>query len=170
MAEAGRYPGWDHLRIVPSVIRHLKSTGVVSYVLESRYIDRDYSSDFRRFYSQTFKTYDRHCRRIHFFAEDVARIWNEPNWTTKIGELKKTSRTSYRGFCVLRPLPGAPIGRTVLHAEGPKSAGLESVITARATYRAHLLGAELDIVGTAFMQQDARIGACAQVAIWIAKA
>src|SRR5439155_12125011 len=93
-------------------------------------------------------------------------IWNEPNWTTKIGELKKTSRTSYRGFCVLRPLPGAPIGRTVLHAEGPKSAGLESVITARATYRAHLLGAELDIVGAAFMQQDARIGACAQVAIW----
>jgi hypothetical protein len=32
--------------------------------------------------------------------------------------------------------------------------------------RANLLGAELDVTSTCFMQQDARVGACAQVAIW----
>jgi hypothetical protein len=50
---------------------------------------------------------------------------------------------------------------------GPTAAGLESVITCRADARTHLLGAKLDVSGTSFMQQDSRVGACAQVAIWI---
>src|SRR6185437_8331635 len=33
--------------------------------------------------------------------------------------------------------------------------------------RANLLGAELDVSACCFMQQDSRVGACAQVAIWI---
>jgi hypothetical protein len=164
--ELAKILGGDHLRIVRSVIRHLMVTGAQSYVLESSYIDRDYSSDYRRFYSQTFKTYDRHCKRVHFFAEDVEAICGNRNWAMKVSALGQTSLQSYRGFCVVRPLPGAPIGRTVLHGAGPMEAGLESVVTTRAKYRAHLMGAELDVVGAAFMQQDARVGACAQVAIW----
>lgn len=153
-------------RVVQSVIRHLITVGVTSYLIETRYIDRDYSSDYRRFYAQTFRTYDRHCSRVHFFAEDVGDILGKPTWSERVAALQYTSRRSYRGFCVVRPLPGAPIGRTVLHAGGPAEAGLDSVITCRANVRANLLGAELDVTGTSFMQQDARVGACAQVAIW----
>ena len=158
--------GGPQSRVAQNIIRHLITIRVSSYLLETRYIDRDYSADYRSFYAQTFKTYDRHCKRIHFFAEDIAAILADPNWGKRVEALQHTSRRSYRGFCVLRPLPGAPIGRTILHAESPMSGGMESVVNCRALWRANLLGAELDVVGTTFMQQDSRVGACAQVAIW----
>src|ERR1700693_209139 len=75
-------------RVVNSLIRHLIIVQVCSYLLETRYIDRDYSSDYRRFYAQTFKTYDRHCQRIHFFAEDIASIIANPTWVERVQALQ----------------------------------------------------------------------------------
>ena len=43
---------------------------------------------------------------------------------------------------------------------------MEATVTCRADFDAHLLGARLQITGTSFLQQDTRVGACAQVAIW----
>ena len=43
---------------------------------------------------------------------------------------------------------------------------MEATVTCRADFDAHLLGARLQVTGTSFLQQDARVGACAQVAIW----
>jgi hypothetical protein len=90
-----------------------------------------------------------------------------PDWTSRVEMLRKTSHTGYCGFCIIRPLPNASIGRTALRMRGPDGKGLESVITCRADTRANLLGAELDVRGATFMQQDSRVGACAQVAIWM---
>lgn len=158
--------GNDHPTVL-SIIRHLITIGAKSYLTESHYIDRDYSADYRRFYAQTFRTYDRHCQRVHFFQEDVAAILALPSWSERTAALQRTSTRSYLGFSVVRPLPGAPIGRTALKQMGPLGLGLESVVTCRADIRANLLGAELDVSAACFMQQDSRVGACAQVAIWI---
>lgn len=158
--------GGNDQRPVHSIIRHLITLGARSYLTESRYIDRDYSADYRRFYAQTFRTYRRDCERVHFFQEDVATILSLPSWSERTIALQRTSRRSYLGFCVVRPLPGAPIGRTALKQMGPQGAGLESVVTCRADIRANVLGAELDVSAACFMQQDSRVGACAQVAIW----
>jgi hypothetical protein len=154
-------------KVVNSVVHHLLNLKVTSYLLESQYIDRDYSSDYRFFYAQTFKNYKRHCKRIHFFAEDISKILSLPDWSSRVAALRGTSNTSYCGFCVLRPLPNATIGRTALRMRGPEGNGLESVITCRADTRANLLGAELKVRGAVFTQQDSRVGACAQVAIWM---
>lgn len=159
--------GGNDQRPVQSIIGHLITVGAKSYLIESRYIDRDYSADYQRFYSQTFRTYNRHCKRVHFFQEDVAAILALPTWSERTAALQSTSKRSYLGFCVVRPLPGAPIGRTALKQMGPTEMGLESVVTCRADIRANLLGAELDVSAACFMQQDSRVGACAQVAIWI---
>ena len=49
---------------------------------------------------------------------------------------------------------------------------MESTVTCRADIDAHLLGTRLQVdnvsllTGTSFLQQDSRVGACAQVAIW----
>jgi len=157
----------DNQRLVHSIIRHLITIGAKSYLTETRYIDRDYSADYRRFYAQTFRTYGRHCKRVHFFSEDVNAILTRPTWSERVEALQNTSKRSYLGFCVIRPLPGAGIGRTALKQAGPTGVGLESVVTCRAYVRANLLGAELDVSSACFMQQDSRVGACAQVAIWI---
>jgi hypothetical protein len=159
--------GGNDQRPVLSIIRHLITIGAKSYLTESRYIDRDYSADYRRFYAQTFRTYDRHCKRVHFFQEDIQAILAHPSWSERVAALQRTSTRSYLGFCVVRPLPSAPIGRIALRQGGPAGSGLESVVTCRADVRANLLGAELDVSSACFMQQDSRVGACAQVAIWI---
>src|SRR5712691_11302943 len=106
-------------KVVNSVVHHLINLGVTSYLLESQYIDRDYSSDYRFFYAQTFKNYQRHCKRIHFFAEDISKLMSLPDWASRVDALRKTSHTSYCGFCVIRPLPNASIGRTALRMRGP---------------------------------------------------
>src|SRR2546423_13514617 len=106
-------------KVVSSIVHHLTNLQITSYLLEGRYIDRDYSSDYRFFYAQTFKNYKRHCRRIHFFAEDVSKILALPTWASRVEALRNTSHKSYCGFCVMRPLPNASIGRTALQMSGP---------------------------------------------------
>ena len=43
---------------------------------------------------------------------------------------------------------------------------MEATVTCRAQFEANLLGVDLKVTGAAYLQQDARVGACAQVAIW----
>ena len=43
---------------------------------------------------------------------------------------------------------------------------MESTVTCRTEYESNLLGVNLKVTGTAYLQQDTRVGACAQVSIW----
>ena len=63
-------------------------------------------------------------------------------------------------------MPTAPIGRTVLQAKVRGRQDVDATVTCRADFEANLLGVDLEVTGTAYLQQDARVGACAQVAIW----
>ena len=158
--------GDGHPEAVQSTIRHLRILGVKSYVLEDPYIDRDYSADYLHFYARTFRTHARHCKRAHFFSDDISSLLGQPRSTEQLHQLRQVARSSYCGFCVIRPLAKAPIGRTVLRAEVRGRQGMESTVTCRAQFEANLLGVDLQVIGTAYLQQDARVGACAQVSIW----
>ena len=158
--------GDGHPEVVKNTVRHLRILGAKSYVVEDPYIDRDYSADYLDFYARTFRTHARHCSRAHFFFEDLSPFLSGPLSTANLQEFKKVASASYCGFCVIRPLPIAPIGRTVLLGKLRSREGMESRITCRARFETNLLGADLEVVGAAYLQQDARVGACAQVAIW----
>ena len=158
--------GDGHPNEVGSTIRHLRVLGVRSYVLEDPYIDRDYSADYLHFYARTFRTHARHCKRAHFFSDDISPLLRQPRSTEQLRQLRQIARTSYCGFCVIRPLQTAPIGRTVLKAWVRGRQSMEATVTCRAQFEANLLGVDLEIIGAAYLQQDARVGACAQVAIW----
>ncbi len=77
------------------------------------------------------------------------------------------SSNSYLGYMVIRPLERAPIGRSVFGIPQYTEFSSPNVLV-RAQYETHLLGAQLKVEGTPFMQQDARVGACAHVSIWMA--
>ena len=158
--------GGNGILVVSSVIRHLRIINAACYVLESRYIDRDYSSDYLRFYAQTFRSHDRHCKRLHFFSTDISDEFAEPQTPNSLAKLQKLTQTSYCGFCVVRPLANAPIGRTVLTAKPQEPSNTETIVSCHAEYDTNLFGIDLKVIGTAFLQQDARVGACAQVAVW----
>ena len=158
--------GGEGIEVVRNTIRHLRVLNVESYVLEEPYIDQDYSSDYSRFYARTFRTYERYCKRVHFFRGNVTPLLERPLSTDQLRLLDGFAEQTYCGFCVIRPLSNAPVGRTVLQARVANGFDMEATVTCRADFDAHLLGTRLQVTGTSFLQQDTRVGACAQVAIW----
>ena len=152
--------------VVRNTIRHLRVLGAKSYVLEDQYIDRDYSADYLHFYARTFRAHDRYCKRVHFFSADISPLLRRPLSTDGLSKSQKFASKTYCGFCVIRPLSTAPIGRTVLIGRVRNGFDMEATVTCRAAFDANMLGIDLKVTGAAFLQQDARVGACAQVAIW----
>ncbi len=70
---------------------------------------------------------------------------------------------------MVRPLVGAPIGRTVLQTfAGQTPAGERRLFEGLREYTAHLAGFELRVRGLAFQQQDQGVSACATTALWSA--
>ena len=57
--------GGENSGLVLNILRHLRVLGAKSFVVEDPYIDRDYSADYLHFYARTFRTHDRHCKRVH---------------------------------------------------------------------------------------------------------
>ena len=155
------------LKVVRNILRHLHVLDAKSCVLEDPYIDRDYSADYLYFYARTFRAHERHCKRVHFFSDDISPLLSGPLSTDRLRQIRELASTSYCGFCVVRPLPTAPIGRTVLLARVRDGFDMEATVTCRAEFDAHLRGVDLQVAGASFLQQDARVGACAQVAIWV---
>ena len=79
------------------------------------------------------------------------------------------SEEHYLGFSVIKPLPGCPVGRTVLRCfPRYRDRNYERRFECACTYRAHLLGVRLTIRGLAFQQQDLGVSACATTALWSA--
>ena len=158
--------GGEDLDVVRNTVRHLRELDAKSYVVEDPYIDRDYSTDYVYFYARTFGAHERNCKRIHFFCKDISPVLRWPLSTEQLDRIRDFTSANYCGFCVIRPLSAAPIGRTVLKARLRDGFNMEATVTCRADFDAHLLGASLRVTGTSFLQQDSRVGACAQVAIW----
>ncbi len=147
---------------------YLSSLGCKSVVSESHYIDRDYIHDMALFYSRSLRCYPNFCQRLHFFTEDFdleawkRMVTDTGNYDEKTQFLQK----AYLGYCVVRPLPGSPIGRTVLVTFGPTTPTDTRSFDAVRDYDVHLGGFKLTIRGLAFQQQDQGVSACATTALW----
>jgi hypothetical protein len=148
--------------------------GAKSVAVEERYVDRDFVDDHSAYYSKSLQPYTGFCHRVHFFsttAEATRQGMRElvGNCLSKEDDhyrsaCRQFSNEYYLGFCVVRPLPGSPVGRTVL--KPPHAANSEIVMTGVRRYAAHFLGVELTVRGLAFQQQDLGVSAWATTAIW----
>lgn len=160
--------GSQSIQAVEGVLRRARELGAISVIVEEDYLDRDFSAEFSAFYSGVFKRFPKLCRRFHFFAADVDQILNDPSPDNVLSGLTSLSNSgSYLGYIVARPVPHAPMGRVVLSQPGSPP-DVKSDLLVRSNFVAHLLGAALKVTGTPFTQQDRRVGACAQAAIWMA--
>jgi hypothetical protein len=146
-------------------------------VVEHHYIDRDHMEDHSVFYSKSLHPYPNFCRRIHFFrlgkkelGEQIARIRDcraTGGAEAFRQECAKFSDLYYLGFTVIKPLPGCPVGRTVLRCL-PEDSGKGYIrkFPCACDYDPHLLGLRLTVTGLAFQQQDLGVSACATTALW----
>lgn len=127
--------------------------GARCLVVEERYVDPDYRSEFSAFWSRRFEDHPSLARRLHFFDRELAssELFEAP------------AEASYLGYSVLRPMALGPVGRTVL-APPPRFAG--AVLTV-VHDRPSLFGTSLDVVGVPFCQQDGEFLVCAHTSAWI---
>ncbi len=135
-------------------------------VIENDYIDGDYLEDFASYYVRCFQTYERRCKRLHFYKINFDDNSFKKLITTKNSNDVKNFNENYLGFVVVRPLPSAIVGRTVLKTYPPDSNRRH--YTAVKDYKANLFGLELDVRSLAFQEQDTVLSACATVALWSA--
>jgi hypothetical protein len=164
--------GWPPVQI-GYLAEYLKQLACRTIIVESHYIDRDYIDDVALFYSRSLRGYPNYCRRMHFFTAELdANRWRGFVSDANRGrgrEAVESLNSSYLGYSVVRPLPGCPIGRTVLRTFSARATeGHARVFSATRAYAAHLCGFELTVRGLAFQQQDQGVSACATTALWCA--
>ena len=160
------------------ILQYVRKLGCSVILVEEEYIDRDYMQDHSAFYAASFAKYPPVCRRMHFFREvNKDRISKTLQKVACRGQkgrnayetaCKKFSREKYLGFSVVKPLPGSPVGRTVLRTYPEEEVGIEHIRCFEPTreYITHLLGVELTVRGLGFQQQDQGVSACATTAVW----
>ncbi|UCV18639.1 hypothetical protein [Ferribacterium limneticum] len=145
---------------------YLADLGASSIIEEQNYFDRDYLAEFSAFYGVSAAGYPNVCRRLHvFFGPAVLRQDVEVAASGDISA-QKSLQSRYLGYIVLRPIPKAPLGRTVLAWYEDHTVMTPRVVSPSREYRCNLAGIVLKISGLAWQQQDTGVGACATVGLW----
>jgi hypothetical protein len=130
-----------------------RSIGAVTLVVETRYIDIDYRSEFSAYYSRQFADVPDTAHRLHFFGK---RLTSRSLW-------RLANKSEYIGYVVVRPASTGLVSRAML----PPPPDLVTAVRTSVTERVNFFGQDLNIRGVPFTQQDAQLGACAQAAAWM---
>jgi hypothetical protein len=133
------------------------ATQARTVVKENRYTDVDYQNEHGRYYSSLFRSYPSTANRLHFFVEPPPATVGDP------GAAASFQGLSYRGYSVVRPVPGAPVGRTML----APPCGLADAVTCLAVDRPNLFGVTHPVEAMPFISQDGQLGVCAHAAAWM---
>lgn len=143
--------------VLSRVLANAFTVGARTAVIEYRYLDPDYRDEHSRFYSTTFRRYPSVAHRVHFFTDRFDAsvvVGDEPPCFAERG---------YAGYTVLRPLPGAPIGRTMLAAPSD----FAPHVTCATTDTVNLFGEKLTVRAAPFVSQDAQLSVCAHATLWM---
>jgi hypothetical protein len=137
------------------ILEIVKKHGCQTVVVENRYVDPDWRSEYNAFWAGRFAQTSPFARRLHFFA---ARVEDE-----QLHQLPREVLDAYLGYVVMRPAVHGPVGRTMV----VPPIGHEDHVQTLVTEDVHLFGNALSITATPFMQQDTEFLACAQVSAWM---
>lgn len=130
-----------------------RTHGVVCIVKEPRYIDGDWRSQLGRFYGGAFRRYPSVCHRLHFFTRHV-----DPDLADLVG-----LQHAYCGYTVLRPLPIAPVGRTMI-VPPPE---LSNAVCCTTEEHIDIFGWPFSVTAMPFISQDTQLLRCAHAALWM---
>ena len=147
------------------LLDYLGAIDAKTLVIEYEYTDGDYLDDFASYYVKCWADYERRCRRLHAFRNKFDREQFLAAVRTRgAGTIAAEMQANYLGFIVVRPLPEAIIGRTLL-ATYPSDYDRRKYTVVR-EYHANLFGIPLTVESLPYQEQDTVLAACATVALW----
>jgi hypothetical protein len=130
-----------------------RSHGAATLVIETRYMDIDYRSEFSAYYSRQFADVPDSAHRLHFFGKHLE---SQSLW-------QLDAEHDYIGYTVVRPASTGLVSRALL----PPPPDLESAVRTSVAEHVNFFGQQLPVRGVPFAQQDAQLGACAHAAAWM---
>jgi hypothetical protein len=152
------------------VFDYLTALKAQAILVENHYVDRHFVDDFAWYYSRAFNTPDAHCKRLHFFdrttRDELEQKLDAAHEKDGRESAERELQERYLGFVVVRPLPLAPLGRTVLRTYDSDNNRRHYEVVRR--YRVNIAGIRLSVDGLAYQQQDRGAAVCASTALWSA--
>lgn len=130
-----------------------RALGATSLVVETRYLDLDYRSEFSAYYSRQFADIPDSAHRLHFFKHKL----------TARSLPTGAKRAQYLGYVVIRPSATGAVSRALL----PPPPDVADAVRTSVTETISFFGQSLEVSGVPFAQQDAQLGACAHAAAWM---
>lgn len=150
--ELQRSPTTHNLRPWRRCLTIARARGAQVAVIERRYICYDYQSEYAAFYSQVLAAVPSTTHRIHFFECGSNGF--------DYRSLSPGQSESYLGYIVCRPRDLEIVGRTMLSP--PMALPVLTTVLDTVTF----FGQPLEVEAVPFMQQDERLGSCANVVAW----
>jgi hypothetical protein len=145
---------------------YLSDIGAQRVLEEPNYFDRDFLAEFSAFYGISSVGYPNVCKRLHFFSDaSIGKRTLRAAACGKHNAIKKL-QDNYLGFVVVRPIPSAPLGRTVVKWYPDSAMETPRVVSPSRDYTSHIAGISLQVHGLAWQQQDTGVGACATIGLW----
>lgn len=132
-----------------------RRAGARTAIVEHRYVDADYRSEYSTYWSMKFHHVDGFARRVHFFGDDIA--------DDAVHAIPDTA--DYIGYIVIRPLDEGVVGRTMLRP--PNDLLKKNPVLADCTDSVSVFGTPFSVRGVPFCTQDAEYLRCAHVAAWM---
>lgn len=154
-ALADEYTEDEERRPLNQVLDVVRTGGCKTVVVENRYVDIDYRSEYSAFWSLKFDNQSPFARRFHFFATELEE--------EALHVLTEEQEDAYLGYSIIRPVPHGRVGRTVL-APPPE---LEGATLTLIDDQVSFFGNPLTVTGVPFCEQDKEFLRCAHAAAWI---
>lgn len=146
---------------------YLKKIEVRTVIIEHEYVDRNFIDDYCGYYARSFRDYPKKCVRLLLFSSVFDDDYLKAAVSAKDNERRDSISNSFLGYIVLRPIPGAHLGKVCI-ATYPNEAGKLRTFPLCKPYHAHFMGMTLTVDSVAFQEQDNVISACATSALWTA--
>jgi hypothetical protein len=152
---ATEYTKDEERRPLNRVFDVVREGGCRTVVVENRYVDVDYRSEYSAFWSLKFDNQSPFARRFHFFATDLDE--------QMLHVLSEEQREAYLGYSIIRPVPHGRVGRTVLRPPPKLDGATLTLIDDEVSF----FGNPLKVSGAPFCEQDKEFLRCAHAAAWI---
>ncbi len=171
----GAQGDWASPRQVTYLLSYLKNfpgSPATWIVVEKQHTDRHYLDEYTAYYATLLFPPSASTVRLHFFTGEHSKTFLSDRIQQAAGgqlcEVQASLSQQYLGYVTIRPISGAPIGRTVLkHYEGSNGRRYDPVIRECSV---RVAGLQLRLDALPFFQQDRGVGACATAALWAALA
>jgi hypothetical protein len=132
----------------------------ITVIIENFHIDRFYRDCYYMYFSNQHFQIERYCKRLSFFKGSISRI---EMINGNKSDTNKNLNSNFIGTCVVRPISGGLIGRSLINPKYVVPKDSSYIRTSK--YEVDVLGVRLEVDAFPYQMQDLETMRCSEVTI-----